>query len=66
MAQALSKEVLFTKAFEPVDEALIVQAKQKIDEVSTVICCKDHFGSLDTANRELYAYAKQQKKLEAG
>ena len=66
VAQALSKEVLFTKAFEPVDEALIVQAKQKIDEVSTVICCRDHFGSLDTANRELYEYAKQQKKLEAG
>lgn len=66
VAQALSKEVLFTKAFEPVDEALIVQAKQKIDEVCTVICCRDHFGSLDTANRELYEYAKQQKKLEAG
>lgn len=66
VAQALSKEVLFTKAFEPVDEALIVQAKQRIDGVSTVICCRDRFGSLDTANRELYEYAKQQKKLEAG
>lgn len=66
VAQALSKEVIFTKAFEPVDEALIAQARQKIDEVSTVICCREQFGSLDIANRELYEYAKQQKKLEAG
>lgn len=66
VAQALSKEVIFTKAFEPVDEALIAWARQKIDEVSTVICCREQFGSLDTANRELYEYAKQQKKLEAG
>ncbi len=62
-AKALATAVLEGECFEPVPEETLTQAKRAIDRCKTVICCRNHFGSLETANKELYAYAKQKGKL---
>lgn len=61
-AQALAWRVIGAKAFEPVDSQTMEQAKEAMDSCSQVICCRDSFGSLDTANQELFEYAEQRKK----
>lgn len=58
VARALAAEVLVSGAFEPVDEQMLERGKKLIDSCGQVICCKERFGSLDAANRELYRYAK--------
>lgn len=58
IARALAAEVIWTPAFEPVDEKCLTQAKKMIDCCQTVICARDSFGSLEQANRELYMYAQ--------
>ena len=58
VARALAAEVLVSGAFEPVDERVIERGKQLIDSCGQVICCRERFGSLETANLELYQYAK--------
>ncbi len=58
-AGALAAEVISAKAFEPVDEAVLLQAKKVMDSCSRVICCRTAFGSLENANRELLEYARQ-------
>lgn len=62
-AKALASEVVEAEAFEPVEKALVENAKKKIDACQRVICCKMHFGSLEIANEELLYYAKQQGKI---
>ena len=65
-ARALAAEVIAAEGFEPITEALVEQAKQRIDSCKRVICCKTCFGSLETANRELLAYAKSRGKVTEG
>ncbi len=62
VAKALAAELLSVKAFEPVDELTLEQAKRMMDSCSKVICCRTEFGSLDIANRELFEYARQNWK----
>lgn len=62
VARALAMNVIATEAFEPIPNALIVTAKKKIDECERVICCRSRFGTLETANKELLAYARQRGK----
>ena len=63
VARALASEVIETEAFEPVDEMIFEHAKKIMNECKTVICCRQSFGSLERANRELYHCAKQEGKL---
>lgn len=58
-ARALAAEVISAKAFEPVDGAVLRQAKKAVDSCSRVLCCRTAFGSLEAANRELLEYARK-------
>ena len=62
VARALAMNVIAAEAFEPIPDALVVTAKKKIDECERVICCRSRFGTLETANKELLAYARQRGK----
>ena len=62
-AKALATELITAKAFETVDQAALERAQKAIDSCSKVICCRTEFGSLETANRELLAYAYQRDKF---
>lgn len=61
-AGALAAELIGAKAFEPVNQVMINRAKEAIDSCSKVICCRKEFGSLESANKELLAYARQKGK----
>ena len=64
-ARALSAELIVAKAFEPVDQVTLERAQKAIDSCSKVICCRKEFGSMETANKELLAYAyKSGKEVE--
>lgn len=58
-AKALGGCIVTAEAFEPVGEELVAEAKGWIDRCSRVICCKEDFGSLEWANKELLRYARQ-------
>ena len=62
-ARALAAKLIAVKAFEPVDKGILEQAKKAIDSCSKVICCREQFGSLEIANKELLAYAGQSGKV---
>lgn len=62
VARGLTEEVIKAKGFEPVDEALLTEAKEKIDACKRVICCKKEFGTFEKANEELLRYAKETGK----
>ena len=61
-AQALAAEIIASKAFEPISQGLLEEAKSRIDVCSNIICCKESFGSLEKENEELLAYAKTKGK----
>lgn len=66
VARALATELIAAKAFEPVEQAAVEQAKRAIDSCSRVICCRKNFGSLETANKELLEYAGKNGKIADG
>lgn len=63
VARALAAEVMTAEAFEPIADTVLQHAKQRLDSCKRVICCRQTFGSLEYANRELLAYAEQRGKL---
>ncbi len=58
VAGALAAKVIKAESFEPIKEALIKEAKEKIDSCKKVICCKSTFGSFEKANEALLSYVK--------
>lgn len=62
VARALAAELIAVKAFEPVNKVILEQAQKAIDSCSKVICCRKEFGSLETANKKLLEYARQNGK----
>lgn len=62
-AKALAAETFSTEAFEPAAEQLLAAAKCRMDACEQVICCRESFGSLEAANRELAEYAKRKGKI---
>lgn len=62
MAQALSEKCIKSEAYEPVTESAIKEAKELIKKCSRIICTKNHFGTYDTAGKELLEYAKANNK----
>ncbi|MEE1312626.1 MAG: ABC transporter ATP-binding protein [Lachnospiraceae bacterium] len=61
-ARALAQNCLIAEAFEPIEKQLIDEAKARIDDCQTVICCKENFGTFERANQELLEYAKRNGK----
>ena len=63
IVRALAAEVVGTKAFSPIEEAQMKEAKKWIDCCEQVICTLREFGLFNEANRELRDYAKEKGKL---
>ncbi|MGN0203627.1 MAG: ABC transporter ATP-binding protein [Coprococcus sp.] len=63
VAKALAADVVQTEGFEPITEAVLDEAKRKLDSCKRIICCKSRFGSLEQANEELLAYARSAGKV---
>lgn len=67
VAKALAVKVIETAALEPMTQERLQEAKQCIDTCERVICCREHFGTLERENQELFDYAKSCKKqIETG
>lgn len=67
VAKALAAKVIGTAAFEPITETALTEAKQCINACERVICCREHFGTLEHENQALFDYAKSCKKqIETG
>ena len=62
VARALASEVITARAFEPVEQAAILRAKKAMDSCSRILCCRQAFGSLEIANKDLWEYARQRGK----
>lgn len=61
VAKALAAEVIEAEAFEPVSEECLERAKRSLASCKRVICCREAFGSLEWANRELVRLARTLK-----
>ena len=63
IAEALAVKVITQKAFYPIGEQQLTEAKKWIDACAGCICLLDTFGPLNEACRELQSYAEQCGKL---
>lgn len=63
IAEALAVKVVAQKAFYPISEQQLTDAKKWIDACAGCICLLDTFGPLNEACRELQSYAEQCGKL---
>lgn len=61
VARALAVKTVSTAAFEPIPDERLEEAKRLIDQCGRVICCRENFGTLEQANRELCAYARAEQ-----
>jgi iron complex transport system ATP-binding protein len=66
VAKALAAEVIEADSFEPITEECLEAAKRRLKACKKVICCRDKFGTLELANRELSEYAVQCKSGDGG
>ncbi len=64
VAKALAAQTVSAKAFEPVENEAVRQAKKLIDICEKVICNKEVFGTFEKANEALLLYAKEQGKAD--
>lgn len=62
VAKALASCCVEAESFEPITDTLLETAKKRVDICRKVICCKESFGTLESANRELLEYAKKENK----
>lgn len=63
VAKALASEVVMEKAFEPICDTTLQQAMQVMASCERVLCCLEHFGSLNHKNRKLLELASEAGKL---
>lgn len=59
VAKALAAEVIEAESFEPISEDVLELAKKRLKSCEKVICCREHFGTFEQANRELLDYARK-------
>ncbi|MCM1226347.1 MAG: ABC transporter ATP-binding protein [Clostridium sp.] len=62
-ASALAAEVVSEKAFEPISAYNFDKAVKLMENCRKVICCTEHFGTLNSENKKLYEYAKENNRL---
>lgn len=58
IAKACGSKVIYSKAFEMVDEKLFEEAKKILDGCEKCVCTLQKFGTLNAYNEKLLAYAK--------
>ena len=61
-AATLAVQVVAAKAFEPMSEKELEQAKRLLMQCEQVICCRPAFGTYERENAQLLEYAKEQGK----
>lgn len=57
-AKAMAVQLVWERAFYPIDEKKVREAKKIMDSCSKCICAVEQFGPLNEANRQLAEYAK--------
>jgi ABC-type sugar transport system ATPase subunit len=57
-AKAMAVQLVWERAFYPIDEKKVWEAKKIMDSCSKCICAVEQFGPLNEANRQLAEYAK--------
>lgn len=57
-AKAMAAQLVWERAFYPIDEKKVWEAKKIMDSCSKCICAVEQFGPLNEANRQLAEYAK--------
>ena len=65
IAGAVSNQVISEKAFYPITEQHLIQAKKEIEHCEKCICTLKEFGPYNEKNRELRDYAEAIGKLES-
>ena len=64
VATALASKVITAKAFYPMEEAQLEEAKKILAGCETCICTCENFGPYNMLNKELRSLAEEQGKLE--
>lgn len=62
-AQALAAQIITERAFEPIGEQALAQAKACMETCTRVICCPERFGTMNAGNQQLMQLAQKQGKL---
>lgn len=62
-AQALAAQIITERAFEPIGEQALAQAKACMETCTRVICCPEQFGTMNAGNQQLMQLAQKQGKL---
>ena len=57
-AKAMAVQLVWERAFYPIDEKKVWEAKKIMDSCSKCICAVEQIGPLNEANRQLAEYAK--------
>ena len=57
-AKAMAVQLVLERAFYPIDEKKVQEAKKIMDSCGKCICAVEQFGPLNEANRQLAEYAK--------
>ncbi|MCQ2417377.1 MAG: ABC transporter ATP-binding protein [Oscillospiraceae bacterium] len=63
VANALASVVVTEKAFEPISSESVGKAFSIMERCEKVICCTEHYGTMNAANRELEQHARAAGKL---
>lgn len=66
VARASAVEMIYEKAFCEVKRQKLERAKKLIDLCEECICVNEEFGVYNTANKELFEYAKKLGKIKRG
>ena len=61
VAGALAAELVSEKPFEPISDESISRALEIMQRCSEVICCTEHFGTMNLGNRKLFEEYERQK-----
>ena len=64
VATALASKVITAKAFYPMEEAQLEEAKKILAGCETCICTCENFGPYNMLNKELRRFAEEQGKLK--
>lgn len=62
VSKALAAKVIKVEAFEPITDQTLQEAKRCLAGCKQVICCKDHFGTLEKPMRSFWPLPRQVEK----
>ncbi|MBO5556687.1 MAG: ABC transporter ATP-binding protein, partial [Oscillospiraceae bacterium] len=63
VARLLASRVIIERAYEPVSDERLAEAREVLGQCEKVICCTPAFGTENRGNERLAAYAREQGLL---